>query len=83
MSADQIDWTTHRRGSKDVLAYTVPWCHECETSWPCVEFVKDRCGHHNLSNGLPCECGHHDEKVVEDPEQEKVLTIGKREKAAR
>jgi ribosomal protein L32 len=68
-----------RRATDSELGYSRVVCAECGVTWPCQEFVKETCERTHLAHGLGCDCGwHDDEKVAQDPEQEKPLTQSKR-----
>lgn len=61
---------THARAMRVTagsLGYHHAVCAECGVSWPCVEFVKDACARLYLAHGLGCDCGWHEENVVQDP----------------
>lgn len=68
--------TAHVRGTVNELGYDRGICVQCEVTWPCVDSVKEACERLDLANGLPCNCGWHEateEKLAQDPEQEKVM----------
>lgn len=59
----------HVRGTASELGHDRDVCAECGTDWPCVGVVMERCARNHLAHGMPCDCGHHEEKVAQDPER--------------
>lgn len=54
----------HEPTDAESLGYHRRICATCGVDWPCVNAVKDRCVRFYLANGLPCDCGHHEDAEV-------------------